>query len=91
MGVGSVVDAPTAALYIQLGACFVVGPLFNYDVAKVCNRRLVPYTPGCGSITEVALVTHAADSTISIAAKSMRIVATQRCITSATKVGRDQP
>ncbi len=55
MGVGSIVDAPTASLYIQLGACFVVGPLFNQDVAKVCNRRLIPYTPGCGSVTEVGM------------------------------------
>ena len=46
LGVGSVVDAPTAALYIQLGACFIVGPLFNPDIAPVCNRRLVPYCPG---------------------------------------------
>lgn len=53
MGVGSIVDAATAALYLQLGACFVVGPLFNPEIAKVCNRRLVPYTPGCGSISEV--------------------------------------
>ncbi len=53
MGVGSVVDAPTAALYIQLGACFVVGPLFNPDVAVVCNRRLVPYCPGCGTVSEI--------------------------------------
>ena len=53
MGVGSIVDAPTAALYIQLGANFVVGPLLNPDVAKVCNRRCVPYSPGCGSVSEV--------------------------------------
>ena len=53
MGVGSVVDAPTAALYLQLGACFVVGPLFNPEVARICNRRLVPYTPGCGTVSEV--------------------------------------
>ena len=53
MGVGSIVDAPTASLYIQLGANFVVGPLFNPDVAKVCNRRLIPYTPGCGSVSEI--------------------------------------
>jgi len=53
MGVGSVVDAPTAALYIQLGACFIVGPLFNPDIAPVCNRRLIPYCPGCGSVSEV--------------------------------------
>ncbi|MCL1868241.1 MAG: bifunctional 4-hydroxy-2-oxoglutarate aldolase/2-dehydro-3-deoxy-phosphogluconate aldolase [Paludibacter sp.] len=53
LGVGTVVDAPTAALFIQLGANFVVSPLFNAEVAKVCNRRCVPYTPGCGSITEI--------------------------------------
>lgn len=53
MGVGSVVDAPTASLYIQLGACFVVGPLFNADVVPVCNRRFVPYCPGCGSVSEI--------------------------------------
>ena len=53
MGIGSIVDAPTASLYIQLGANFIVGPLFNPDVAKVANRRLVPYAPGCGSVTEV--------------------------------------
>ena len=53
VGIGSIVDAPTAALYIQLGANFVVGPLFNPDIAKVCNRRLVPYSPGCGSLSEI--------------------------------------
>ena len=53
LGIDSVVDAPTAALYIQLGACFVVGPLFNPDIAPVCNRRLVPYCPGCGSVSEI--------------------------------------
>ena len=53
VGVGSVVDPATAALFIQLGANFVVGPLFNPEVAPVCNRRLVPYCPGCGSVSEV--------------------------------------
>ena len=53
LGVGSVVDAPTAALYIQMGACFVVGPLLNAEVARVCNRRLVPYCPGCGTVSEI--------------------------------------
>ena len=53
VGVGSVVEPATAALYMQLGACFVVGPLFNPDVARVCNRRQVPYIPGCGSVSEV--------------------------------------
>ncbi len=54
MGVGSVVDPGTAALYIQLGANFVVGPVFNPAVAPICNRRLIPYCPGCGSVTEVS-------------------------------------
>ena len=53
LGVGSIVDAGTASLYLQLGANFFVGPLFNPEIAKVCNRRLVPYTPGCGSVSEI--------------------------------------
>ena len=53
LGVGSVVDAATAALYLQLGANFVVGPLLNEDVFKVCNRRQVAYIPGCGSASEI--------------------------------------
>ena len=52
-GVGSIVDPATAALFIQLGANFVVGPLFNPEIAKICNRRLIPYTPGCGSVSEI--------------------------------------
>ncbi|GHT36599.1 bifunctional 4-hydroxy-2-oxoglutarate aldolase/2-dehydro-3-deoxy-phosphogluconate aldolase [Bacteroidia bacterium] len=59
LGIGSIVDAPTAALYIQLGANFVVGPLFNPEVAGVCNRRLVPYTPGCGSVSEIGFAQEA--------------------------------
>lgn len=53
LGVGSIVDAPTAALYIQYGANFVVGPYFNREIALLCNRHLIPYTPGCGSVTEI--------------------------------------
>ena len=59
LGAGTVVDAPTASLYIQLGANFLVGPLFNPDVAKVANRRLVPYSPGCGSVSEVGFAQEA--------------------------------
>jgi len=54
MGVGSIVDAPTAAIYIANGTNFVVGPILNADVAKLCNRRGLPYSPGCGSATEVS-------------------------------------
>jgi 2-dehydro-3-deoxyphosphogluconate aldolase/(4S)-4-hydroxy-2-oxoglutarate aldolase len=54
LGVGSVVDAGTAALYINCGANFVVGPLLNAEVARCCNRRKIPYSPGCGSATEIS-------------------------------------
>ncbi|GHT67020.1 bifunctional 4-hydroxy-2-oxoglutarate aldolase/2-dehydro-3-deoxy-phosphogluconate aldolase [Bacteroidia bacterium] len=53
LGIGSVVDAGTASLYLQLGANFVVSPLLNPDIAKVCNRRGVPYIPGCGTLSEI--------------------------------------
>ena len=53
LGVGSIVDAPTAALYIQMDAQFVVGPLLNAEVARLCNRRGVAYIPGCGTVSEV--------------------------------------
>ena len=59
LGVGSIVDPATAALYLQLGACFVVGPLFNPEVARVWTRRLVAYTPGCGSVSEVGFAQEA--------------------------------
>jgi len=53
LGVGSIVDAPTAAMYIAAGANFVVGPVLDEDVAKLCNSRKIPYSPGCGSATEI--------------------------------------
>lgn len=53
LGVGSIVDAGTASLYLQLGANFVVGPLLNPEIFKVCNRRQVAYIPGCGSVSEI--------------------------------------
>ena len=53
LGVGSVCDAPTAAMYIAAGADFVVGPLLDEDTAKLCNSRKIPYSPGCGSVTEI--------------------------------------
>ena len=53
LGIGSIVDAPTAALYLQLGANFVVGPLLNPEIFKVCNRRSVPYSPACATTSEI--------------------------------------
>jgi len=54
LGVGSVIDEPTAALYIAYGADFVVGPILNERVARLCNRRKIAYSPGCGSASEIS-------------------------------------
>ena len=53
LGIGSICDAPTAAMYIAAGADFVVGPLLDEETAKLCNKRKIPYSPGCGSMTEI--------------------------------------
>ena len=54
LGVGSVTDAAAASLYLQMGANFIVTPVFRDDIAIVCNRRKVLWSPGCGSLTEIA-------------------------------------
>ncbi|MDA1279731.1 MAG: bifunctional 4-hydroxy-2-oxoglutarate aldolase/2-dehydro-3-deoxy-phosphogluconate aldolase [Chloroflexi bacterium] len=54
LGAGSVLDAGTASMYISSGASFIVGPVTNPDVAKVCNRRKVGYVPGCGTASEIS-------------------------------------
>jgi len=54
MGVGSVLDAGTTSLYLQLGADFIVSPIVNAEMVKACNRRKVAWMPGCGSVTEIS-------------------------------------
>ncbi|MBZ0276330.1 MAG: bifunctional 4-hydroxy-2-oxoglutarate aldolase/2-dehydro-3-deoxy-phosphogluconate aldolase [Anaerolineae bacterium] len=54
IGVGSVEDAATAALFAAHGANFIVGPTFNEETARFCNRRKLAYIPGCGSLNEIA-------------------------------------
>jgi 2-dehydro-3-deoxyphosphogluconate aldolase / (4S)-4-hydroxy-2-oxoglutarate aldolase len=54
LGVGSIADAPTAGIAISYGANFVVGPMLNPEVAKVCNRRKIAYMPGCGTVSEIS-------------------------------------
>lgn len=54
LGVGSITDAASASLYMQLGANFIVTPVLREDIALVCNRRKVLWSPGCGSLTEIA-------------------------------------
>ena len=54
LGVGSVTDAAAASQYMLSGANFIVTPVFREDIAIVCNRRKVLWSPGCGSLTEIA-------------------------------------
>ncbi|MEQ9303953.1 MAG: bifunctional 4-hydroxy-2-oxoglutarate aldolase/2-dehydro-3-deoxy-phosphogluconate aldolase [Marinoscillum sp.] len=53
LGIGSVIDGPTTALYIQLGANFIVSPVVDEEMAKICNKRKIAWSPGCGSVTEI--------------------------------------
>lgn len=54
LGIGSVVDAGTTSLYIQLGANFIVSPILNPEMAKVCNRRKILWSPGCATLSEIS-------------------------------------
>jgi 2-dehydro-3-deoxyphosphogluconate aldolase/(4S)-4-hydroxy-2-oxoglutarate aldolase len=54
LGSGSILDPSTASLFINSGTNFVVGPILNPEVAKVCNRRKINYSPGCGSVSEIS-------------------------------------
>ncbi|MFD1140587.1 bifunctional 4-hydroxy-2-oxoglutarate aldolase/2-dehydro-3-deoxy-phosphogluconate aldolase [Larkinella insperata] len=54
LGAGTLVEAGTAALYIQSGANFIVGPSFHESIARTCNRRKVAYMPGCATLTEIS-------------------------------------
>jgi 2-dehydro-3-deoxyphosphogluconate aldolase/(4S)-4-hydroxy-2-oxoglutarate aldolase len=53
LGVGSITDAGTTALYLQSGASFIVTANFKDEIARVCNRRKIPYMPGCATLTEI--------------------------------------
>jgi 2-dehydro-3-deoxyphosphogluconate aldolase/(4S)-4-hydroxy-2-oxoglutarate aldolase len=53
LGTGSVIDAPTAVMYMQVGSNFIVSPLLDEATAVACNRRKVLWSPGCGSVSEI--------------------------------------
>ncbi len=53
LGVGSIIDPQTAAVFDLYGAEFFVGPFFNKELAIWCNQRMLPYLPGCSSVLEI--------------------------------------
>ncbi len=54
VGAGTIVDAASATLYIQLGADFIVAPVLHQDVAITCNRRKIAWMPGCFTLSEIS-------------------------------------
>ena len=54
LGVGSIIDAPTAGLFMASGANFIVGPSFNPEISRLCNRRKILYLPGCSTENEIS-------------------------------------
>jgi len=54
LGVGSIIDAPTAALFLASGSNFIVGPSFNCEISRLCNRRKILYIPGCMTENEIS-------------------------------------
>lgn len=53
LGSGSIMDAPTAAMYIAAGADFIVSPVLDDQIGMLCNGRKIPFMPGCGTVTEI--------------------------------------
>jgi len=66
MGIGSVVDPGTCSLYIQLGAKFIVSPLLNEEMGRICNRRKVLWIPGCATASEISRAEEAGAEIIKI-------------------------
>ncbi|MGZ3632427.1 MAG: bifunctional 4-hydroxy-2-oxoglutarate aldolase/2-dehydro-3-deoxy-phosphogluconate aldolase [Candidatus Limnocylindrales bacterium] len=54
LGSGTILDGPTAALFIAAGADYIVAPTLSPEVARLCNRRAIPYLPGCFTASEVS-------------------------------------
>jgi 2-dehydro-3-deoxyphosphogluconate aldolase/(4S)-4-hydroxy-2-oxoglutarate aldolase len=53
VGVGSVLDAETARMAMLAGAQFVVGPILNLDMIRICNRYDKIVIPGAFTPTEI--------------------------------------
>jgi 2-dehydro-3-deoxyphosphogluconate aldolase/(4S)-4-hydroxy-2-oxoglutarate aldolase len=74
LGIGSIVDAPTAALALSYGADFIVAPNFNPEVARLCNRRKIAYLPGCATPTEIATAEEAGAEIVKIFPPSPELI-----------------
>lgn len=66
VGAGTVLDSETARVAILHGAQFIVGPNFDLEVAKLCNRYAVPYMAGCMTINEIVKAMEAGTDVIKL-------------------------
>lgn len=53
IGAGTVLDSETARIAILEGARYIVGPSFDIETVKLCNRYKIPYMPGCITIRDM--------------------------------------
>jgi 2-dehydro-3-deoxyphosphogluconate aldolase/(4S)-4-hydroxy-2-oxoglutarate aldolase len=66
LGAGSIRDPFAADRFIASGARFIVGPSFNSEVARLCNRRRIPYIPGCATPTEIVTAEEAGSELVKV-------------------------
>jgi 2-dehydro-3-deoxyphosphogluconate aldolase/(4S)-4-hydroxy-2-oxoglutarate aldolase len=53
IGAGTVLDEETVGKVIEAGAAFVVGPILNLGVVRLCVKRGIAVMPGCYTPTEI--------------------------------------
>ena len=53
LGIGTIMDADTTRKYIDAGAHFIIAPILNLDMAKVCHEHEILWIPGCATLTEI--------------------------------------
>lgn len=53
LGIGTIRDADTAQIFIDLGADFVVQPFTTPEVGEICAKNNIPWIPGAMTATEI--------------------------------------
>ena len=53
IGAGTVLDVSTASNAIYQGASFIISPVYDQAISKLCNLYQIPYIPGCMSVSEM--------------------------------------
>jgi 2-dehydro-3-deoxyphosphogluconate aldolase/(4S)-4-hydroxy-2-oxoglutarate aldolase len=53
VGIGTILNPATATKYLDRETNFIVGPIYNPEVAALCNQKKVAYIPGCLTPSEI--------------------------------------